>query len=57
MSYDNGLYYMKSVINGISNYKIKTLPKEHLFIKKMEEKKYIMIMIFIIEEFIQIMKK
>ena len=34
MSYDNGLYYMKSVINGISNYKIKTLPKEHLFIKK-----------------------
>ena len=31
MSYDHGLYYMKNVINGNSNSKIRTLPKEHIY--------------------------
>ncbi len=34
ISYFNGLYYMKSVINRISNYKTKSLPKEYLIIPK-----------------------
>ena len=34
ISYDNGLYNMKSVINRISNYKTKSFPKEHLITPK-----------------------